>query len=171
MCASHICLLTGQEVSVRLAGGNDTAGRVEVFIDGEWGTVCDDLWNLDDAEVACRQLGFPSAISALSFAYFGEGEGSILMDNVECEGNETSLIECKYDADASDCSHSEDAGVVCAPAPGNDTPVHINCFLVSLGLFGYLLVQFMLLQARVELLILGIIVIRVCLIQSNTQTI
>lgn len=61
--------------NVRLVGDEPNLGRVEVRIDGvEWGTVCDDLWNLDDAEVVCRELGFTNgAVRAAVEAEFGQG--------------------------------------------------------------------------------------------------
>ena len=51
---------------VRLAGGNLTAGRVEIYYNNLWGTICDDHWTLTEAGVICRELGFPGAMAALS---------------------------------------------------------------------------------------------------------
>ena len=50
---------------------------------------------------------------AYSFAYYGQGNGPIVLDNVQCTGNEISLFDCSYDPDTSDCTHFEDAGVMC----------------------------------------------------------
>lgn len=110
-------MFSTDEGSIRLTGGNDTAGRVEVYINGTWGTVCDDRWNVTDAEVVCHQLGFLSAVSAPLNATFGEGEGNIHLDEVECYGNENRLTDCSYDSETSDCRHFEDAGVVCSTFP------------------------------------------------------
>ncbi|XP_071842198.1 uncharacterized protein [Apostichopus japonicus] len=112
--ASVVCRVDGPSLTVRLLGGNKTAGRVEVYLNGEWGTVCDDFWDIEDANVVCRQLGFPGALTWLRAAAFGEGEGSIHLDDVSCIGNETDLLDCTS-VKVSNCLHSEDAGVICYP--------------------------------------------------------
>uniref|UniRef100_A0AAX7UZ32 Neurotrypsin n=1 Tax=Astatotilapia calliptera TaxID=8154 RepID=A0AAX7UZ32_ASTCA len=96
-------------------GTNDTLeGRVEVFVNGQWGSVCDDGWNDVNAAVVCRQLGFTGVAKARSMAYFGEGQGPIHLDNVRCSGTETSLGQCPAEGqEGHDCHHSEDAGVIC----------------------------------------------------------
>ncbi|XP_066267217.1 neurotrypsin-like [Branchiostoma lanceolatum] len=105
-------------VQVRLAGANATSfqGRVEVFYDGQWGSICDDSWGLEEANVVCRELGFPQAKEAIqsAAATFGEGTGIIWLDDMECLGNETSLSQCTHkDWGDNNCKHEEDAGVVC----------------------------------------------------------
>lgn len=103
------------EFDVRLVNGNDSNGRVEVFINDQWGTVCDDFWDIDDAHVVCRQLGYGSAVSAHSSAEFGQGSGPIWLDDVQCSGGETNLARCRHAGVSENhfCSHFEDAGVVC----------------------------------------------------------
>lgn len=104
-----------QTLVIRLTGGHSrTEGRVEVFYDNEWGSVCDDLWDDDDASVVCRQLGlkYENAV-AVKGAYFGPGSGNIHLDRVECEGNEESLWSCDHVTRPSDCDHENNAGVRC----------------------------------------------------------
>ena len=126
---SASCSTTG---ALRLVGGtNTTEGRVEICLNLVWGTVCDDYWGSLDAQVVCRQLGysadgeskikqssteliFSSIAGALAFstAYFGQGIGPILLDNVHCNGSESSLLDCNH-LNQSNCAHNADAGVRC----------------------------------------------------------
>ena len=121
-CVEHVmsvpCVyLSGcSDDDVRLVGGSTSLqGRVEFCYNDDWGTVCDDFWNDDDADVVCRQLGFSSeGAIAFSTARFGEGSGPILLDNVRCVGTESRLIYCPANSIGDhNCRHSEDAGVRC----------------------------------------------------------
>ncbi|XP_020906908.1 scavenger receptor cysteine-rich domain-containing group B protein [Exaiptasia diaphana] len=111
---------------VRLVNGSHAnEGRVEVYHNGQWGTVCDDSWDIIDANVVCRQLNLPPAVSAPGQARFGSGRAPFLLDNVGCNGNETSLDQCPSRGwGVHHCYKGwEEAGVVCGistPSPSTD---------------------------------------------------
>uniref|UniRef100_A0A3B5L7L5 Soluble scavenger receptor cysteine-rich domain-containing protein SSC5D n=1 Tax=Xiphophorus couchianus TaxID=32473 RepID=A0A3B5L7L5_9TELE len=100
---------------LRLVGGSgQCSGRVEIFYKGQWGTVCDDDWQMSNADVVCRQIGCGHAVSAPTSAHFGRGSGPIWLDNVECTGQEVALAHCQHRGfGENNCGHGEDAGVIC----------------------------------------------------------
>ncbi|MCB9592334.1 MAG: scavenger receptor cysteine-rich domain-containing protein [Sandaracinaceae bacterium] len=99
----------GTEGQVRIVGGG-AIGRLEVYHEGQWGTVCDDSFDELDATVACRQLGFASGVPITA----EPGVDPIWMDDLECSGSETRLVDCVFPGfGVHNCSHSEDTGVEC----------------------------------------------------------
>ena len=125
-----------EEGDLRLVGGSSSnEGRVEVFHDGQWGTVCDDNWDQADADVVCRQLGLGAALEFPCCAAFGQGSGPIWMDGTNCSGNEERLVDCPFNGFGShDCSHTEDAGVVCAGGTAAPTMSTTTLMLAALAL-------------------------------------
>lgn len=102
-------------LEIRLANGPSRCqGRVEILYNGSWGTVCDDDWDIVDANVVCRQLGCGHAITLPATMTFGQGSGPIFLDNVDCKGWEAALSECwSHGWGIHNCYHYEDAAVVC----------------------------------------------------------
>ena len=128
-------MTTCLEGDVRLLDGqNQFEGRVEVCRNNVWGTVCHDYWSILDASVVCRQLGYGKdgeydkvhyskslsislfIATAFNSAYFGQGTGPIQLDNVGCNGLESTLLQCSHITNHN-CGHNQDAGVRCS-APG-----------------------------------------------------
>ncbi|XP_059873426.1 T-cell differentiation antigen CD6 isoform X3 [Delphinus delphis] len=97
-----------------VGGGSPCEGRVEMLEHGQWGSVCDDTWDLDDAHVVCRQLSCGWAVQALPGLHFAPGQGRIHRDQVNCSGSETYLWDCLGLPGNGYCGHKEDAGVVCS---------------------------------------------------------
>ncbi|XP_053374890.1 deleted in malignant brain tumors 1 protein-like [Mercenaria mercenaria] len=87
-------------------------GRIELKVNDTWGTVCNDSFNANDANVICHMLGFTEGANYIGIASFGEGSGPIYVDELSCSGNESHINECKYNTE-DDCSHSEDMSVIC----------------------------------------------------------
>ena len=135
-----------------MGGSIENEGRVEVCINGTWGTVCDTQWDGTDAAVVCRQLGYLQegkakkssncclwvvyivckhfSIGAVAFsnAHFGAGIGSVFLNSVSCSGREIGILDCPFSTSTSSCSHSDDAGMRC-----QGMLIHVytgNCWLV-----------------------------------------
>jgi len=104
--------------TIRLVGGaSNLEGRVEVYHNDQWGTICSDNWDVNAATVVCRQLGFYGDASAVTFAEFGTGSVSqpIWLDHVVCTGDENYITDCTHDGwGANSCHHWQDAGVTCS---------------------------------------------------------
>ncbi|XP_067680998.1 uncharacterized protein, partial [Haliotis asinina] len=109
---------------VRFAGGSDEReGRVEVLVGTEYSTICDDGFDLRDAEVVCRMAGFApeGGVTYYTQSKFGPGSGTIEYTKLHCVGNESHVNQCINEE--SYCYHGEDIGVRChgdylaAPTP------------------------------------------------------
>lgn len=98
---------------VRLVNGvNDCSGRVEIYSD-DWGTICDEGLDEVEGEMICIEAGCSSLISIHSGALFGEGSGPLLTDDLNCFGNESSVLDCEWGNHTDACDHTKDVGVVC----------------------------------------------------------
>ena len=93
---------------------------MKVYYNGTWGTICEDEWDIRDARVVCRQLGFQDALNTSS-ARYSQGTGPILLDDVSCLGNESSLFSCKHSGVGNhNCGHSERASIRCGNTGGEN---------------------------------------------------
>lgn len=119
--------------TLRLSGGKwNGEGRVEIYNNGAWGTVCHYSWDIRDALVVCHQLGFPDVLSAPRYARFGPGKGSIWLNYVNCRGTESSIESCPHSGWSdhnSECHHSYDSSVICVGKYNASALLHRNNFL------------------------------------------
>ena len=135
----NIIELCNEDGQLRLAGGKkEYEGRVEICSNGVWGTIYSGGWDILEAIVVCRQLGFHtrSSINACFYllatihadhfvnigvkplyvynGHFGAGTGPILYSYLSCDGTESMLSDCStYSSFYFGASHSNDVGVIC----------------------------------------------------------
>ena len=107
-----------QNGDVRLVNVNDSTnmtGRLEVYYNGQWGTVCDDYFDTNAAAVVCRQLGFnPDGALVVVRAGYGQGTGNISLDDIFCFRSEQTINSCNHNGwGTHNCNHSEDVGIIC----------------------------------------------------------
>lgn len=121
----HVLTQTPRNGDIRLAGlnSNSTQGRVEIYYNGSWGTVCDDGFGIEEAIVVCRQIGSTNPSGALVNSSFGAGTGDIMMDDVQCQATETRLEFCRFAGwKVTNCGHNEDIGVICPMSTSTNQP-------------------------------------------------
>lgn len=124
------------ELKVRLFGGDTHyKGGVEIFLNGTWGTICDDSWGIEEANVICRMLNFTEGALSTQCCGFYNGYGvptKIWLDDVHCVGDEQSIAECRHGGwGRHNCRHTKDVGVVCKHTPIS-TPSNPVFFFISL---------------------------------------
>ena len=119
------------ETKIRLVeGGNIYEGRIELFNDYEWVSVCENGWNINAASVVCRDLGYAGVIeSPKQMPFYGPGSSTVILEDVSCRGNENSLMsQCTHSGTSylqypgqfgqpwpygRTCEHKQDVGVAC----------------------------------------------------------
>ncbi|XP_072410632.1 scavenger receptor cysteine-rich domain-containing protein DMBT1-like [Chiloscyllium punctatum] len=110
-------ILCSEHIKLRLSdGGTRCAGRLEIYYKGTWGSVCDDSWDVRDAEVVCKQLDCGGALERALPSSCGPGSGPVWLKDVNCSGNESFLWECPSApfGQQDDCSHKEDVRIMCS---------------------------------------------------------
>ncbi|WAQ95363.1 DMBT1-like protein, partial [Mya arenaria] len=131
-CSSSISAGINCKTPIRLVNGTGPqSGRVELKYRGQWGTICDDNFDDLEANVICNMLGFSGKNAKAHIgAYYGEGQGDIIVDELRCVGIEEDISECKSSdwLSPTNCNHNEDAAVECCKSfyieIGDDGPAN-----------------------------------------------
>ena len=120
-------------------------GRLEMLLSGVWGTVCDDLFDKNDANVACHQLGFSRALHFGRLKYDplyshrcqpGQSQQPIFLDDLQCNGGESSLISCPHPGIGNhNCDHSMDVELICSAFSKSSFKICISTICAHVGSF------------------------------------
>ncbi|XP_048475014.1 scavenger receptor cysteine-rich type 1 protein M130-like [Rhincodon typus] len=114
---NRLCYCLTEHINLRLSdGGSPCAGRLELYYKRTWGSVCDDSWDVMDAEVVCKQLGCGNTLEMTFPSSYGPGSGPVWLKDVKCSGNESFLWDCPSAelGHQEDCSHKEDVRIMCS---------------------------------------------------------
>ena len=91
------------------------SGRVEIYSNGEWGTVCRRQWSKINSQVVCKQLGYEYYYASEATRGIPAGKGPILMENVTCYDDQINLLACPHSGfENHNCGHLEDVAVQCS---------------------------------------------------------
>ena len=128
-------------IYVRLVDGTTpNKGRVEVYRNGFWGTICKNGWDIPDASVVCRMLGYAGAWTAGCCTDYRGGTGPVWLSDLSCTGQENSLLECDHRGwGVNNCDHGKDAEVVCHSPPTEKPSQHSSAEMMSSEISQYLL--------------------------------
>jgi len=95
-------------------GGSPRQGRLEVYHNGSWGTVCDDGFTDAAARVVCYSLGFGYVGRKMNFSIYDVRRGRIWLDDVQCSGTERHIVKCRHRGwEAHNCGHHENVAISC----------------------------------------------------------
>ena len=97
-----------------MGGRGRHEGRVQMYLLGHWATVCGCSWDIQDAVVVCRQLGYPTALASVKQNEFGGRSDLMWSYEMDCNGYEANLLECKKRPSTCSRSSPNVAGVVCS---------------------------------------------------------
>ena len=88
---------------------------MEVYHNGEWGTVCNDGWDLDNVQVVCRELGLGQAMAFTRNVFYGWSSGRIWLDDVNCVGTESTIGDCSHNGwGVENCHFLQNANAKCS---------------------------------------------------------
>ena len=142
--------------AIALFGGESPReGRLEVYHNGTWGTVCDDGFTEEAAKVVCYSLGFGLFGHEVNISLYSIGKSHIWLDDIQCSGSERHISECSHRGwGVHNCGHNEDVAVSCT---GDRTPIiSPSTSTVSASKRGV--------PGRVQIIIVGVLLLIICIV-------